>query len=147
MIRSGFSVSTPSRSGRESRLRLVFSSIGVRLAPVFMTSLLVVAGLAVGSSLALAEPETRKVAGEELGWTPPALPECTCRAQGKTFQLGQQVCLSTPDGFRLAQCELTQNVTNWRFSSNDCVTSQRSKSGVADRHLAEACFANGDRRI
>ena len=95
----------------------------------------------------IAEPQARRTSGEDLAWSPPPLPDCTCRAQGKTFQLGEHVCLATPTGFRLAQCELTQNVTNWRFSSDDCVTSSLDKTGRMDRRFAAACFTGMQRRI
>ncbi|MBY0611836.1 MAG: hypothetical protein K2P80_06595 [Beijerinckiaceae bacterium] len=54
----------------------------------------------------------------------PTLPECTCRANGHNFKLGENICLSTPNGPRMAMCELTQNVTNWRFSDRGCDVSQ-----------------------
>ena len=50
----------------------------------------------------------------------PTLPECTCRANGHSFKIGENVCLGTPNGPRMAQCELTQNVTNWRFLDKAC---------------------------
>jgi hypothetical protein len=49
----------------------------------------------------------------------PALagPECTCRAAGQAFQLGQSTCLR---GERLAVCVMEQNVTSWRLTDTGC---------------------------
>ncbi|MFO1072763.1 MAG: hypothetical protein U1E17_08805, partial [Geminicoccaceae bacterium] len=48
---------------------------------------------------------------------------CSCRANGRSYELGQQACLSTPQGARLAQCELQQNVTSWRIGAESCTVS------------------------
>jgi hypothetical protein len=59
--------------------------------------------------------------------TPVAAPApgiaCTCRANGRSYTLGQRVCLATPEGFRLAECRMVQNVTSWSFTAEPCVTS------------------------
>ena len=44
----------------------------------------------------------------------------SCRANGRSYALGTQACLSTPQGARLAQCELQQNVTSWRIGTETC---------------------------
>jgi hypothetical protein len=46
--------------------------------------------------------------------------ECYCRAQGRLFRMGEQACLRSPDGPRLARCEMELNVTSWRFTSQRC---------------------------
>ncbi len=48
------------------------------------------------------------------------LDECTCRANGANYRLGEKICLNTPNGQRVAICELTQNVTNWGLSTRGC---------------------------
>ena len=47
--------------------------------------------------------------------------DCTCRAQGRDFELGRSICLSTPSGFRLATCDMVLNNTSWRTSATPCV--------------------------
>lgn len=49
--------------------------------------------------------------------------ECRCRANGQSFELGQRTCLLTPDGYRLAECRMVQNVTSWRVERDGCVVS------------------------
>ena len=51
-----------------------------------------------------------------------AAADCTCRALGRSFELGQSLCLTTPNGPRVAVCDLMVNVTSWRFSQTPCVT-------------------------
>lgn len=46
--------------------------------------------------------------------------ECYCRAKGDRVEVGQTVCLSSPDGPRQATCAMSQNVTTWRFSERPC---------------------------
>jgi len=52
-----------------------------------------------------------------------ASPECTCRAMGRSFDLGRTVCLSTPNGPRVATCVMVLNNTSWEFSETPCVVS------------------------
>lgn len=47
-------------------------------------------------------------------------PDCTCRAQGKRFELGETICLPTSEGPRVAVCVLEINVTSWRMSRVPC---------------------------
>ena len=49
--------------------------------------------------------------------------ECRCRANGQNFALGERTCLLTPDGYRLDQCRMIQNVTSWRVEPDSCVMS------------------------
>jgi hypothetical protein len=49
--------------------------------------------------------------------------DCTCRANGHSYHLGERVCLSTPKGFRIAECRMSQNVTSWAVGGEDCVVS------------------------
>ena len=53
--------------------------------------------------------------------TSAAAADCTCRAQGRDFDLGRSICLNTPGGFRLATCDMVLNNTSWRISATPCV--------------------------
>jgi hypothetical protein len=53
-----------------------------------------------------------------------ALADCTCRAQGRMFEQGQAVCLSTPNGMRVATCGMVLNNSSWEISQTPCVSSQ-----------------------
>lgn len=50
--------------------------------------------------------------------------DCTCRAQGRDFELGTTICLSTPSGDRLSACSMVTNVTSWTISDIPCVSSE-----------------------
>src|SRR5262249_46331078 len=47
--------------------------------------------------------------------------QCTCRALGRSFELGQTACLSTPKGPRMAICVMVLNMTSWQISDTPCV--------------------------
>jgi hypothetical protein len=47
-------------------------------------------------------------------------PECVCRAQGRTFAVGESACLRTPTGARVALCGMVQNNTSWHFTEQPC---------------------------
>jgi hypothetical protein len=50
-------------------------------------------------------------------------PNCVCRARGREFQLGANVCLPSPKGPRMATCGMVLNNTSWQFSDTPCVIS------------------------
>ena len=52
-----------------------------------------------------------------------AAADCTCRAQGRDFQLGERACLTTPKGARLATCGMVLNNSSWQFSETPCTVS------------------------
>lgn len=47
-------------------------------------------------------------------------PECICRAQGRTFTVGESACLRTASGPRMAQCGMVLNNTSWQFTERPC---------------------------
>jgi hypothetical protein len=47
-------------------------------------------------------------------------PECVCRAQGRTFTVGESACLRTPAGARVAFCGMVLNNTSWHFTERSC---------------------------
>jgi hypothetical protein len=73
-------------------------------------------------------------------------PECTCRAQGRDFTLGQNVCLGTPKGARIATCVMVLNNTSRQFTETPCVLShlpparpphQAPRAEVQTRHTRQ----------
>jgi hypothetical protein len=52
-----------------------------------------------------------------------AAADCTCRSQGRDFELGQSTCLQTPSGARIATCGMVLNNTSWQFTATPCVVS------------------------
>ena len=52
-----------------------------------------------------------------------AAADCTCRALGRDFQLGERACLTTPNGARLATCGMVLNNSSWQFSDAPCTVS------------------------
>jgi putative hemolysin len=45
---------------------------------------------------------------------------CYCRAQGKTFAVGETACLRTSEGPRVAECGMVLNNTSWQFTARPC---------------------------
>ena len=45
---------------------------------------------------------------------------CICRAQGRTFAVGENACLQTPAGPRIAECGMVLNNTSWQFTERPC---------------------------
>ena len=45
---------------------------------------------------------------------------CYCRAQGKTFAVGEIACLRTSEGPRVAECGMVLNNTSWQFTARPC---------------------------
>ncbi|PSC02866.1 hypothetical protein SLNSH_21975 [Alsobacter soli] len=59
--------------------------------------------------------------GRFAPWRPdPPLPPCTCRAQGRTFEIGETACLRTPEGSRIARCVMVINVPSWQPTATPC---------------------------
>lgn len=54
---------------------------------------------------------------------PPGRPPCTCRANGRSYELGERACIPGPAGWRMAECRMAQNVTSWALSSEACEVS------------------------
>ena len=56
---------------------------------------------------------------------PPPFPgwhdiKCACRANGRSYELGQHVCLKTPSGYRVAECRMSQNVMSCAMQTDSC---------------------------
>jgi hypothetical protein len=50
----------------------------------------------------------------------PSMRKCTCRANGRSYELGERICLMSPSGWRVAECRMAQNVTSWEFGTEEC---------------------------
>ncbi|TMJ06179.1 MAG: hypothetical protein E6G97_00495 [Alphaproteobacteria bacterium] len=59
--------------------------------------------------------------------------ECTCRSQGRDYELGTSVCLQTPKGARIATCGMVLNNTSWQFSDTPCVISELPADAMPER--------------
>lgn len=84
--------------------------------------LLILAVVSVGQPLAAQDTPVPQRQPFTPG-PPVSLPPCTCRAAGKSWLVGETVCLKTPSGERLAICTTDENVTTWRISPVPCATS------------------------
>jgi hypothetical protein len=74
-----------------------------------------------GFSPANAEPLKRPGHFPTLAqYNVPKLPECTCRAKGQVYRIGDQVCLSGANGNRLFRCDMDLNVTSWKPEDQPC---------------------------
>jgi hypothetical protein len=63
------------------------------------------------------------IAALDALWVP-AVADCTCRAQGRAFELGATACLTTPKGARLATCGMVLNNSSWQFSEVPCTVAE-----------------------
>jgi hypothetical protein len=61
-----------------------------------------------------------------------AAADCTCRWQGRNYDLGQSVCLQSPKGARIATCGMVLNNTSWQFTETPCTVS------AVPQHLPES---------
>jgi len=62
------------------------------------------------------------------------LADCTCRSQGRDYELGRSVCLQTPKGARIATCGMVLNNTSWQFSDTPCVVSDVPAGATPTKH-------------
>ena len=90
-----------------------------RAARPFLCLLALLTGAGVA---AVAEPAAGAGGGAAAPAPNPHL-NCTCRAQGRSYHIGERVCLSTPKGYRVAECRMQQNVTTWSVGAEDCSVS------------------------
>lgn len=63
---------------------------------------------------------------------PPSI-ACRCRANGRSYALGERACLDTPAGPRQARCRMVQNVTSWAIEEEGCVAAGLAPGGTAGR--------------
>lgn len=82
-------------------------------------------GVSVAALLLAAGPQLGKARAEDVAvpraqWIEAEDLVCTCRFKGEHVPIGGFRCLSTPDGPRLHQCVVEQNVTSWRPSGEGC---------------------------
>lgn len=49
-----------------------------------------------------------------------AAADCTCRAGGRDYTLGERICIAGPSGPRTAVCGMNQNVSSWIFDQEPC---------------------------
>ena len=56
---------------------------------------------------------------------------CTCRYQGNKYHLGETVCLRSPQGLRMAQCDMVLNNTSWNFTGTECTISLQTVPNAA----------------
>jgi hypothetical protein len=64
----------------------------------------------------------------------PSFADCTCRSQGRDYELGKSVCLQTPKGARIATCGMVLNNTSWQFSDTPCVVSEMPADPAPAKH-------------
>jgi hypothetical protein len=91
------------------------------------------AGPAPGALLGLVLLALPAAAPRAEGASPPPGHNCTCRANGRSYALGERVCLLGPAGYRVAECRMAQNVTSWVLGAEDCSLSAGLEVRVARR--------------
>jgi hypothetical protein len=71
------------------------------------------------------DPPRRIWPSESQSWMP-QIPDCTCRANGRDYRVGEMVCIRS----RLATCDTVMNNTNWAMSEAPCTVSALRNSGL-----------------
>ena len=110
--------------------RLLFCRHGVTLGKLGCVWIAAGAMLAAGIGSARAQdapsaPDPRITPGQVIdGWTGKPIP-CRCRYRGRTYQLGEVVCMKTHLGTRLTRCELVLNNTSWVPTQDSCAISAK----------------------
>ena len=59
---------------------------------------------------------------------------CLCRYRVRTFKLGEQVCMSTPNGVVITRCDMFLNNTSWVPTNEPCTISFQSRPAEMPRH-------------
>jgi hypothetical protein len=75
-----------------------------------------VAGVLLLAALGSAGAHHREVVVNGVRVAADAKAECECRAQGKAFGQGEEICL----GNSMAVCAMDQNVTTWKRTNKSC---------------------------
>jgi hypothetical protein len=55
---------------------------------------------------------------------------CECLFKGRTYKVGERICMSTHVGTVITRCELAINVTTWQPSSELCTVSHAVTDAV-----------------
>jgi hypothetical protein len=63
---------------------------------------------------------------------------CLCRHRGRSYNLGDKVCLQMPNGVMLARCDLFQNNTSWIPTEEACTLSWRLGPARASQSTAQS---------
>jgi len=89
-----------------------------------------------GSTLAMT------VAAVAMGASQAAAEEPRCLSQGETFGVGQYACLNVGDRGKLALCESTEDVMNWRKVEDYCPGGTAAAESTLPADQAANCLAN-----
>ncbi|MEP2979677.1 MAG: hypothetical protein ABJO86_09345 [Lentilitoribacter sp.] len=46
--------------------------------------------------------------------------KCECRYFGNYVPVGSKICMNTPEGARMAKCEMMLNNPTWQFEEDEC---------------------------
>jgi len=72
--------------------------------------------------------------------------DCTCRYDGGRVELGQTVCMKTPQGERLARCDMAINNPSWTFIDALCPTASLSPAPPRRAHPSRPALAETPRQ-
>jgi hypothetical protein len=92
---------------------------------LILLTLLVPAGAGIVQARAHAGPRAVLADARVAPMADPVLPPCTCRALGRVFDMGEEACLETPRGPRMAICGMDQNVSAWKSTERTCPSASR----------------------
>ncbi len=55
---------------------------------------------------------------------PKPVVNCTCRYRGSNYHIGDEICLNSPSGPKMATCDMVLNNTSWSMSETPCPTAK-----------------------
>src|SRR5262245_10316589 len=77
----------------------------------------------------------------------PAIADCQCRANGRSFEQGQVACLKLPNGAQLARCGKELNNSSWKKVQDGCPSAAAGPAGhirISELALVEILPAHHD---
>jgi hypothetical protein len=91
-----------------------------RMRPGFRSASLAIVVIAAGAApLPARADDVRTEIGTRMAQAAHAA-DCICRAQGRTYAVGESACLRTTAGPRIADCGMVLNNTSWLFTERPC---------------------------
>lgn len=58
--------------------------------------------------------------------------KCECRYFGNYIPVGSKICMNTPNGARMAKCEMMLNNPTWQFEDDECPLAYNLTPGTTE---------------
>lgn len=87
---------------------------------VLFALLLPCSSMAQEPAPAASQRAVRQWPSSQLPAIPQEAPPCTCRYFGQRYDIGDSVCLSQPEGRKIAVCTMVINNPSWQVTNTPC---------------------------